>query len=203
MVLEASGRVQVILEMSTPQDILNAFSDYLIDVLVLDQRLRGLSGVEVAAKLSQIKHAENIDTRILLTTPFATPKLEYEALRCGAAAVVSQEDGPKVLVDTVLSLGAKRRQYSLQTLSDLASEANAPSRVDHVLESHLGSFEERERSILGAVVLGESISEVASRFDVASYRVRKLVEATLQALNFSTLEQLQLRFISAGLAGGL
>jgi hypothetical protein len=53
------------------------------------------------------------------------------------------------------------------------------------------------------VVSGASVTEAANAFEVASYRVRKLVQATLLSLELVTLEQLQLRYLAAGLADDL
>jgi DNA-binding NarL/FixJ family response regulator len=84
-------------------------------------------------------------------------------------------------------------------IRQLAADSLPKVKRDHALESHLAEFEIRERSILQAVVNGLSVSKVASAFDVASYRVRKLVEASLSSLGLVTLEQLQLRYLTAGL----
>ena len=203
MVLESSGRVNVTLELGSGAEIIERFADYLIDVLIIDQRLRGLSGVEVCHQISEIKLAEKIDTRLLLTTPYGTDKLTFEALSAGATAVVSQESGSTALLETVISLGARRRHYSIAEIRKLAAESTRKAKRDHALESHLASFELRERSILQAVVSGATLSEAANAFEVASYRVRKLIESSLSSLELVTLEQLQLRYLAAGLADDL
>ncbi len=200
LLLEVTGRVNVMLEMTSATEILDKFSDYLIDVLIVDQRLRGTSGIQLLQKLSAIKLVEGIDTRLLLTAPFQTDRLEYEALSAGASALVSQEAGSKALIETVLSLGAKRRQYSIETMKQLLKNLDAPVKADHVLEAQLANLEERDAAIVEAVVSGQTISEVAGAFDVASYRVRKLIESVLAVLGLCTLEQLQLRFLNAGMA---
>jgi DNA-binding NarL/FixJ family response regulator len=203
MVLESSGRVNITLELSTANELLERFADYLLDVLIIDQRLRGLSGVQVCEKISSIKLTENIDTRLLLTTPYSSDDLELQALRAGATAVVSQEAGSAALIDTVISLGARKRHYSMASIRALGSGSLTNVKRDHALESLLAAFELRERSILQSVVSGASVTEAANAFEVASYRVRKLVQATLLSLELVTLEQLQLRYLAAGLADDL
>ena len=102
MVLESSGRVNITLEVSTGAELLERFADYLLDVILIDQRLRGLSGVEVCQKLTALKLDQLIDTRILLTTPYGSPKFAYEALSAGATAVIAQDEGPRALLDMVI-----------------------------------------------------------------------------------------------------
>lgn len=203
MVLESTGRVNITLELSTANELLDRFADYLLDVLIIDQRLRGLSGVQVCEKISSIKLTENIDTRLLLTTPYSSDDLELQALRAGATAVVSQEAGSAALIDTVLSLGARKRHYSMASIRALGNGSLTKVKRDHALESLLAAIELRERSILQSVVSGASVTEAANAFEVASYRVRKLVQATLLSLELVTLEQLQLRYLTAGLADDL
>ncbi len=203
MVLESSGRVNITLELSTANELLERFADYLLDVLIIDQRLRGLSGVEVCERISAIKFAEKIDTRVLLTAPYGSAHLELQALRAGATAVVSQDAGSTALVETVVSLGARKRHYSISEIRALFGGGVANAKRDHALESHLGEFELRERSILQSMVGGASVTEAAQAFDVASYRVRKLVQSTLTSLELVTLEQLQLRYLAAGLVDDL
>jgi two-component system response regulator DevR len=203
MVLESSGRVNITLELATANELLERFADYLLDVLIIDQRLRGLSGVQVCEKISAIKFAEKIDTRILLTAPYGSAELELQALRAGATAVVSQESGSAALVDTVVSLGARKRHYSIAEIRTLFGGEVTKTKRDHALESHLAEFELRERSILQSMVSGASVTEAANAFEVASYRVRKLVQSTLTSLELVTLEQMQLRYLAAGLADDL
>jgi DNA-binding NarL/FixJ family response regulator len=201
MVLESSGRINITLEVSTGAELLDRFADYLLDVIIIDQRLRGLSGVEVCHKLTALKLEHSIDTRILLTTPYGSTRFAYEALSAGATAVIAQDEGPRALLEMAISLGAKRKQYKIDSLRTITSELSIPEKRDHILESHLAEFELRERSILQSMVSGVSVAQTAASFDVASYRVRKLAEATLRSLGLATLEQLQLRYLAAGLAG--
>lgn len=200
MVLESSGRINITLEVSTGTELLERFADYLLDVILIDQRLRGLSGVEVCQKLTALKLDQLIDTRILLTTPYGSPKFAYEALSAGATAVIAQDEGPRALLDMVISLGSNRKQYKIDSLRSITKGLSVPEKRDHILESHLAEFELRDRSILQSMVSGVSVAQTATAFDVASYRVRKLVEATLRSLGLATLEQLQLRYLAAGLA---
>jgi hypothetical protein len=76
---------------------------------------------------------------------------------------------------------------------------NISAKFDKPLVAALESFTPKETGYIRRVVEGEPIAAIASSNEVAAYRVRKPVEKLLESLGLTTLEQLQLRFIEAGL----
>jgi hypothetical protein len=56
--------------------------------------------------------------------------------------------------------------------------------------------------MLQRTISGESGSTIAKDLGIAVYRIRKNLEFALERLQLATLEQLQLRFISAGVQLG-
>jgi DNA-binding NarL/FixJ family response regulator len=201
IILQSSNRISVILELGSSVEILEKFADYLLDVLVVDQRLKGLSGAQVVERLTKIKTQNQIDTRLLLTAPFASPKLTYEALEAGAAAVVTQDEGAGALLEAVHSLATRRRQYSLRALRAIVQQVGIDVQSDPALDAHLASLPEQESRIVELVVSGASVREVSDTESLPPYQVRKLLQATLRTLGVATLEQLQLRYIRAGRLG--
>ncbi len=201
IILQSSNRISVILELGSSSEILEKFSDYLLDVLVVDQRLKGLTGVEVVERLTKIKTQNQIDTRLLLTAPFSSPRLTYEALDAGAADVITQDEGADALLEAVHALATRRRQYSLRALRAIVQQIGISVQPDAALDAHLGALQEQESRIVESVVSGSSVREVSDTESLPPYQVRKLIQATLRALGVATLEQLQLRYIRAGRLG--
>jgi len=198
MVLESTGRITIVLSEKDPLSLVEKFEDYLIDVLVVEQRLQGISGVDLVQKLSSIKFAGGSEARILVTAAFGSSRLTFDALMAGASAVVTQDQGSKKLIDTVIALASRKNQHTFQGLRELVLELEVAMKVDPGVQVLLDSLKETERALLWAVLEGESISSVATRFDLAGYRVRKIVERAMNQLHTSTLEQLQLRVILSG-----
>jgi len=98
MILDTSGDISVVLEEDSASRLLEIFDDYLLDVLLVDQRLRGSTGIELTAELTKIKLATSNKARILLTSVFFQPEILLEALLAGASSAVGQDQGPAVLV---------------------------------------------------------------------------------------------------------
>ena len=201
IVLQSSPRVLVSLEVASSAEILERFTGYLLDVLVIDQRLKGMSGIDVIRRLSSLKVENAIATRLLLTAPFASERLEFDALTAGATAFVAQEQGAQALIEAVHSLATRRRQYSLRALERLAQRLGDAQTSDPALDAFLASLAESQRRIIEAVVSGTSIREVSEAENEPAYRIRKQVESALARFGLSTLEQLQIRFIRSGRLG--
>lgn len=197
LVLQSSNSVVVALESDSATDILQRFADYLIDVLVIDQRLRGSTGLEVLEQISKLKVEHSIETRLLLTAPFGSPRLDYEALSAGATAVVTQDQGADVLLETVQALATRRRQYSLRSLERLSQQLGIEKKPDPALNAYIEGLPGANKIIIEGVTAGESIRAVSELTGEPPYRVRKTVQAALSALGLATLEQLQLRVIRA------
>jgi hypothetical protein len=112
--------------------------------------------------------------------------------------VVTQDQGPKVLIETLYSLNARKQQQNFEALHDLVSNLDIETKEDPVVQVLLDSFDETEKQLFAEIVSGKSIASVSSNYDVAGYRVRKLMQRSMDLLKVATLEQLQLRLIQSG-----
>jgi len=198
LVLESTGRINLVLDEQKPENLLEKFENYLIDVLLVDQRLRGISGVELCERLTKIKIEQGVETRLLVTAAFGSPQLTYDALAAGANAVVTQDQGPKVLLETLFSLNSRKQQQNFQQLRELVLGLDIDFNQDPVVQVLLESFGELEKTLFAEVVSGVSIASVSSSHAVAGYRIRKLMQRSMDLLKVATLEQLQLRLIQSG-----
>ena len=198
LVLESTGRISLVLDEQRPEELLEKFENYLIDVLLVDQRLRGMSGVQLCEKLTKVKIEKGVETRLMVTAAFGSPRLTFDALEAGANAVVTQDQGPKVLIETLYSLNSRKQQQNFQALVDLVTELEMEPKADPVVQVLIDSFDEFEKKLFAAIVEGNSIASVSSSFDVAGYRIRKLIQRSMTLLKVATLEQLQLRLIKSG-----
>jgi DNA-binding NarL/FixJ family response regulator len=198
LVLESTGRINLVLDEQKPENLLEKFENYLFDVLLVDQRLRGISGVELCERLTKIKIEQGVETRLLVTAAFGSPQLTYDALAAGANAVVTQDQGPKALLETLFSLNSRKQQQNFQQLRELVLGLDIDFNQDPVVQVLLESFGELEKKLFAEVVSGVSIASVSSSHAVAGYRIRKLMQRSMDLLNIATLEQLQLRLIQSG-----
>ena len=200
MVLDAALDISVVFEEDDVARVMEKFDDYLIDVLLVEQRLRGVTGVELTQALTKIKIASGNATRILLTTVFSSPELCLSAFAAGASALVEQSEGPQHLLDQIRLLNSARPAHSSAELQSMWQAAGGVVREDLALELFLERLPANEIKGLQMLVSGAPGAAIAKELDLAIYRVRKNLERALSALGLATLEQLQIRFISAGIA---
>lgn len=200
LLLNIPGKSVVVFEASRAIEAIEMTEAYLVDVLIIDQRIQGMPGTELARKISKLKLEGITSAHILMTAPFANKSLRLEALRAGAQELISQEQGADQLLAAVRKLVAGEVCVDLSALRELVGDVT--SRFDKNLVSALETFTPKETAYIRRVVEGESIAAVAGSSQVAAYRVRKPVEKVLSILGLTTLEQLQLRCIEAGLLEG-
>lgn len=197
--LDSTRETTVVFEENSIAAVLEKFDDYLIDVLVVDQRLRSMSGTDLIAALTRIKLQTGNLTKLLLTAPYGSSKMTISALQAGASAVVTQDEPAKTLIDRIKKLHAGESQFSIEQMRQALSEIDLPKRADHAYEVFYENLEPEVREIVSLIIQGETIQSVANSKNLAAYRVRKVIEAALEQLQLCTLEQLQLRSLSLGL----
>ncbi len=198
LMLDASRDTIVVFEENSTTAVLEKFDDYLIDVLVVDQRLRLMSGTELVAALSAIKLQTGNLTRLLLTAPYGSDRLNIAAIQAGAQAVVSQDEPAKVLIDRIKALHAGASQFSVEYMKVATGSLGMKPKPDHAFEVFIESLKPDERSILQLLLSGETAQQVAKQRDLAVYRIGKILENAMLQLKACTLEQLQLRNLMIG-----
>lgn len=198
MVLDSAADITVVFEEDSVSRVLELFDDYLLDVLLVEQRLRGSSGIELTKALSQIKIASGNKTRILLTTVFSSPDTLLAALQVGASDVVGQDEGPEALLSKIRLLNSARPAHTHAEIETVWRSHGGKTKSDLPLTVFLDSLSATDLALLQRMIAGESGSDIAKDLGIAVYRIRKNLEFALQRLHLATLEQMQLRFISAG-----
>ena len=134
----------------------------------------------------------------MVTAAFGSPRLTYDALVAGANAVITQDQGPKALIETLYSLNSRKQQQNFEQLKELVSNLEVDTKEDPVVQVLLESFDAFEKKLFAAIVSGNSIASVSAANDVAGYRIRKIMQRAMDQLKVATLEQLQLRLIQSG-----
>jgi two-component system response regulator NreC len=131
------------------------------NVLVLDLMLPGLSGLEVARRVSR----QSPHTRTVILSMYSNEAYVVEALRAGAAAYVLKVSGAEELMRAVREASAGRRflspaisEHALQTYRDKAAAAPADP---------FETLTDREREVLHLTAEGLSGSAVAERLFIS------------------------------------
>jgi len=90
---QANEGLRVVGQAATGQEALTMRRELDVDVVVLDHRMPGLSGLETATAML----AEAPDLPIILYSAFADPRMVAEARRVGVRECVEKGDAPGLI----------------------------------------------------------------------------------------------------------
>lgn len=142
------------------------------DVLLLDLHLEGRSGLELLAELRR----HDIDTRCVVLTMSAQPRMVAEALRMGALGYVLKGSPGRELANAIAAAAVGRR-YLGSTVAELAVQSFTQDNE----QDPMGSLSPREKQTISMVVRGLSSTEIGRQLHlspktVATYRSRLMAK---------------------------
>jgi DNA-binding NarL/FixJ family response regulator len=111
--LRGAGGIDVVASCATGEDTLVAVREHRPDVLVLDLRLPGQSGMDVLRTLS----AEHTTCKTVLLTAAVGDAEIAEALQLGVVGLVLKDSAPNALVDAVRAVYAGEQRIDQERLS--------------------------------------------------------------------------------------
>ncbi len=146
------------------------------DVALLDLRMPGLSGIEVARQI--IRSAP--DTAVILYTAFGDRALLIEAMDAGARGFVLKE-APLAEVVRAVELVAAGRTYVDPVLAGVLSSSAATEKMSRLTE--------RERAVLRLLANGMSNEEIGKELFISPETVRTHVRKAMAKLDADTRTQ--------------
>jgi DNA-binding NarL/FixJ family response regulator len=175
--LELSGEIEVVAEAADGAEAICAIPEVAPDVVLLDMRMPGLSGVDVLRRLND---RGELPPTIILTT-FDDDELVLAGIRNGAKGYLLKDvalDDLVAAIKTVAAGGSIVKpavtERLLQGLAEMHTEFSALDRPDPLTE--------RETEILRLMAGGYSNKEIASSLGVAEGTVKNHVSNILSKL---------------------
>ncbi len=170
--LVASGQIQVVGEASDGEQALELINALRPDVALLDLRMPGLDGAQVAAALLR----QGLPTRVLLLSAYTESEVVYQALQLGAAGYLPKESSRAQIVAAVLDCAAGKDVLATDLASGLAAEIRrraAPSGP---------TLSAREREVLQLIAAGESVPTIAKELFLAPSTIKTHVQRLYEKL---------------------
>jgi DNA-binding NarL/FixJ family response regulator len=199
LMIESQSHLHLIFEESDAQLALEKIPDLLVDVLVIDHRLKGFDGLELAAKLVSGYAVKNeICPPIIVTGTYATPELVLAAIRAGATDVVTQDAPMSELLNAIQSATQHNALPDFSTFDEVLNHSEYRPIPDPVFVLRRSQLTEPQTEFLTAIGTNKSLDKVRQRlgYDEVSFRLQ--LESLLIALHFATPEQLYLALHDAG-----
>ncbi|HEY58109.1 MAG TPA: response regulator transcription factor [Anaerolineae bacterium] len=176
MLLEAEEDMVVVGEAADGEEALRLASQLRPDVVVMDIRLPGRSGLEACQAIRQ-RHPK---TRVIMLTSYLSEELVTQAIRAGASGYVLKN------IDSMELVQAIRSAYAGRTVLD-------PSAADYIV-SHLRQMEhredtspfdplsQRELQVMALVARGKSNREIGRLLHLSEGTVRNYVSSVMEKL---------------------
>lgn len=199
-IIDSQSDLKVVLEDGSYQSALERAPEALIDVLVIDHRLRGGDGMSLCRDL--IEKYLSDDSKIpaiIMTGPYFSDDLKLASMRAGASELVTQDARPEALLRAIRSTAAKDDQPDYVALRDFLDRMQHSKIASPEFLMKLGALTEKEKWVLDLFASGMSQDDVAAELDAPKYRVRQILQSAQRKCGFATLSQLFIALYEAGL----
>jgi two-component system nitrate/nitrite response regulator NarL len=145
------------------------------DVALLDVKMPGLDGTEVAHAIKR----DRLSTRVVLLSAHAPSDVIYRAISLGAAAFVSKEASRDEICDTVAAVARGETRLTPEVQSELVRQIQMRAVEDRPVLSP------REREVLVLIAEGLSAPDVAGRLHVSPATVKTHLQSLYEKLEVS------------------
>lgn len=170
--LSSSDAVDVVAEAADGAAALDLITSHRPDVALLDYRMPGMDGAQVAAAV----RAGGLPTRVLLISAHDESAIVYQALQQGASGFVLKDATRAEIVAAVLDCASGRDVVAPTLVGGLAAE------IRHRAEPPAPVLSAREREVLNRIARGQSIPVIAGELFVAPSTVKTHVQRLYEKL---------------------
>lgn len=198
MLIDSQEDCKVVFEEENAADALVRAPEALIDVLVIDHRVRGLDGIALVEKLIPLYHAANSDVpAIILTGPYFSYELLLASIAAGATDLVTLDSDSGELLKAIRSSVANEDILDFDALRSLMNRAKGVEFDVPDILVKLGTLDEKESAVLAQFKAGLDDDQIAGAVDTPKYRVRQAMKSILTKCSLATRAQLFLAINAA------
>jgi DNA-binding NarL/FixJ family response regulator len=176
--IEAHDDMEVVAEAGDAEEAVLRARSYKPDVIVMDVRMPGRSGVEACRDI----RAEHPDMAVLMLTSFSDDQALFDSIMAGAAGYVLKQIRGNDLVDGIRRVGAG------ESLLDPAVTARVLDRVRNPKgdeDPRLARLTPTESRILDLIAEGMTNREIGDRIHLAEKTIKNYVSTILHKLQVS------------------
>src|SRR5512136_1642992 len=174
--LERHPTFEVVAEASTAREAVERVAAYAPDVVVMDIRLPGGSGIEACQEIAD----KYPNTRVIMLTSYAEDEMLFSAIRAGAAGYVLKQIGGDDLVRAIEAVGRGEALLDSALTQRVFARVREAQRKDE--QSAFNQLTEQEMRVLGLVAEGKTNREIAQQLFLGEGTVRNYVSSILSKL---------------------
>ena len=168
---------EVVGEASSAREALEQVALLKPDVVVMDIRLPGTSGIEACEQIVN----EYSNTKVLMLTSYAEDEMLFSAIRAGASGYILKQIGSDDLVKAIESVGRGEGLLDPAVTQRVFQEVRRAVREEEA--SAFAHLSQQEKHVLLLVSEGKTNREIAKNLFLGEGTVRNYVSSILSKLS--------------------
>ncbi|MFP3854138.1 MAG: response regulator [Anaerolineales bacterium] len=177
--LDQHDDFEVIDDVSNAEDAIKAAIAHEPDVVLMDIRLPGESGIDACEKIVE----ELPETKVIMLTSYAEDEMLFSAIRAGASGYVLKQVGSDELIQSIEAVGRGEASLDPALTQRVFSQVRKAIRDQDA--SAFADLTDQELRVLGLVSEGKTNKEIAESLYLGQGTVRNYVSNILSKLNVS------------------
>jgi DNA-binding NarL/FixJ family response regulator len=171
---------EVVAEAGNAKDAVEQVTLYRPDVVVMDIRMPGKSGIEATREIVQ-KHP---GTKVIMLTSYVEDEMLFEAIAAGASGYVLKQIGSNELGRALEKVANGESLIDPALMQKVFTRLRKASRKAE--DEAFGELSEQELKIIALVSKGRTNKEMAEVLFLSEKTVRNYVSSILSKLHLST-----------------
>lgn len=168
---------QVVAEAGSAEEALARAAQFRPDVVVMDIRLPGKSGIEATREISQAMP----EIEVIVLTSYAEDELLFDAIRAGASGYVLKQIGSDDLIRALEAVGRGEALLDPKVTRRVFNRVRDAERQAE--SSAFAELTEQELRVLALVAEGRTNKEIARDLHLSNGTVRNYVSSLMHKLN--------------------
>lgn len=198
-ILEASGNIDIAATGKDGSEALELYRAYRPDVLVMDIRMKNVTGLEAAGEVLD----EFADAKILLLTTFNDDEYIVKALKLGAKGYILKQDFEGI-EPAIMAVAGGQTVFGGEVIGKLPSLINMSAGmtasgddVKKAIDRELSekNISEKEIAIIELVAEGYNNKEIAEQLYLSEGTVRNYLSGILEKLELRDRTQLAVYYL--------
>lgn len=171
---------EVVAEAGTADEAVRQAAEFQPDVVVMDIRLPGKSGIEATREIM----AARPETKVVMLTTFADDELLFDAISAGASGYVLKQIDSHELITALERIGRGESLLDPAVTQQVFKRMRETTRKAE--SEAFAPLSEQELKVLALVAQGKRNKEIADQVFLSEKTVRNYVSSILSKLALST-----------------
>ncbi len=177
--LDRHPNFEVVAEAGTARDAVEKVEAFSPDVVVMDIRLPGGSGIEACEEIT----VRFPNAKVIMLTSYAEDEMLFSAIRAGAAGYVLKQIGGEDLIKAIEAVGRGEALLDPAVTQRIFQEVRKAAKEEEA--SAFSSLTQQEKHVLLLVSEGKTNREIAKALFLGEGTVRNYVSSILSKLGVS------------------